>query len=159
MTFPGHEQDSPQRVSAAVNTAGFAQDVVMATSRLIHAQTLTDRDRQALEACRALLNRMLSTDVAVERSGERQLDGSNTVALLRKARSAQAQDAGDLAHTVTALDQLLKGQRSAEDVEEIGRLRDIFLTVGQANLAAMTELTANREAPDSWTGLIANSIS
>jgi hypothetical protein len=159
MTFPGHEQDNPQRVSAAVNTAGFAQDVVMATSRLIHEQALTERDRQALEACRALLNRMLSTDIAVERSGERQLDGSNTVALLRKARSAQPQDAGDLAHTVMALDQLLEGRRSAADVEEIGRLRDIFLTVGQANLAAMTEPTTSREAPDSWTGLIANSIS
>ncbi len=159
MTFPGHEQDNPQRVSAAVNTAGFAQDVVMATSRLIHHQELTGRDHQALEDCRLLLNQMLSPEITVERSGERQLDGSNTVALLRKARSAKPQYAGDLAHTVAALDGLLAGRRESEYVDEISRLRDIFLTVGQTNLDGMTRQTASREAPDSWTGLIANSIS
>ncbi len=96
MSFPGHEQDNPQRVSAAVNTAAFAQDVVMATSRLIHNQDLTDRDREALDNCRALLNQMLSTDIRFARSDERQLGGTNTVALLRKVRSAHPQDAGDL---------------------------------------------------------------
>jgi|SRR5277367_2694553 len=159
MTFPSHERDNPQRVSTAVNTAGFAQDVVMATSRLIHEQELTDRDHRALEECRALLERMRSPEIAIENSGERQLDGSDTVALLREARSAHPQVAGDLAQTVTALDELLEGHRDSQFVEEIGRLRDIFLTVGRANLAAMTRQAAGREAPDLWTGLIANSIS
>lgn len=159
MTFPGHEQDNPQRVSNAVYTAGFAQDVVMATSRLIHHQDLTDRDRRALETCKTLLSQMLSPEITVERYGERRLDGSNTVALLRKARSAQPQHAGDLEQTVAALDKLLAGSRNAKDLEEIGRLRDIFLAVGEANLAAMTRQAPDREAADSWTGLIANSIS
>ncbi len=159
MTFPGHEQDNPQRISAAVNTAGFAQDVVMATSRLIHEQDLTDRDYQALTACQGLLRRMLDSEIPVERPSEQQLDGNNTVALLRKARSAQPQDAGDLARTVTALDELLAGRRESEDIKEVCRLRDIFLAVGQANLAAMSRLPSSREAMEPWTGLIANSIS
>jgi hypothetical protein len=159
MTFPNHEQDNPQRVSAAVNTAGFAQDVVMATSRLIYEQDLTDRDRHSLMLCRSLLDSMLSPGIAIDHSGERQLDGSNTVALLRKARSAQPQDAGDLGHTVAALDKLLAGQREKDSLEEICRLRDIFLAVGQANLATMTRHGGGREASDNWPSLIANSIS
>jgi hypothetical protein len=157
MTFPGHEQDNPQRVSAAVNTAGFAQDVVIATSRLIHGQTLTDRDSRALAECQSLLSRMLSSDIAVARSGERQLDGSDTVALLRKARSARPEEASDLAQTVVALGQLLDGQRSAESVEEMCRLRDIFLTVGQDNLATMTQRAGSHDASDLWTASIMNS--
>lgn len=158
MTFPGHEQDNPQRVSAAVNTAGFAQDVVMATSRLIHGQELTDRDSRALTECRELLECMRAPEIAIEHSAERQLDGSDTVALLRKARSAKPQDAGDLTNTVAALNRLLAGDSSPEAVREISRLRDIFLTVGQANLATMTR-PAGRDAPDPWTGLIVNSTS
>jgi hypothetical protein len=156
MTFPGQEQDNPQRVSAAVNTASFAQDVVMATSRLIHGQELTARDSKALTECRDLLDRMLSPEIAIERSGERQLEGVDTVALLRKARSAKPQDASDLAQTVAALDHLLAGDRHRDDVQEICRLRDIFLTVGQANLATMAQSTG-RDIPDPWTSLIVNS--
>jgi hypothetical protein len=159
MTFPGHEQDNPQRVSAAVNTASFAQDVVTATSRLIHEQALSDRDHQALQECRGLLERMQSPEFAIQRSGERQLDGSETVALLRKARSAQPEDAGDLARTVTALDELVLGHRSTEYIDDICRLREIFLAVGRVNLMAMTRKAAGRGASDPWTGLIANSNS
>jgi hypothetical protein len=158
MTFPGHEQDSPQMVSEAVSTAGFAQDVVMATSRLIHGRDLTTRDNSALAECRGLLESMLSPELPTEPSGERQLDGSGTVALLRKARSAHPHDADDLVQTVAALDRLLVGNGDDEDVQAMYRLRDIFLAVGKANLAAMTR-EPDRNTSDIWTGSIANSIS
>ncbi len=38
-------------------------------------------------------------------------------------------------------------------------LRDIFLAVGEVNLAAMTRHDSGHEVSDSWMGLIANSIS
>lgn len=159
MSFPGHEQDNPQRVSTAVNTAGFAQDVVMATSRLIHDQDLSKRDRTTLKDCLALLNGMLSTDTALARSGERRLGGTNTVALLRKARLAQPQDAGDLASVIAAVDRLLAGRRDHESLEQARKLRNTFLAVGEVNLANMTRHEPRRDASDNWTGLIANSIS
>jgi hypothetical protein len=159
MSFPGHEQDNPQRVSAAVNTAGFAQDVVMATSRLIHDQDLTPRDQQALDACRELLRRMISTDITFVRSSERQLAAINTVALLRKARSADPQDAEDLEATIAAIGKLLDGRRDQESIDRVRRLRDTFLAVGEGNLAIMTRRDPNNEASDSWTTLIANSTS
>jgi hypothetical protein len=159
MGFPGYEQDNPQRISAAVNTAGFAQDVVMATSRLIHDHDLTDRDRQALGACCELLKRMLSTDIAFIRSDERRLAAANTVALLRKARSADPQDAEDLESTITAVEKLLAGERDEQSIDKVRRLRDTFLAVGEGNLAAMTKHDPNHEVSDSWTTLIANSTS
>ncbi|MGA9284146.1 MAG: hypothetical protein WBV85_01770 [Solirubrobacteraceae bacterium] len=159
MGFPGHEQDNPQRVSAAVNTAGFAQDVVMATSRLIHDQTPTERDREALDACRALLKRMLSTDITFVRSGEHQLAAINTVALLRKARSTDPQDAEDLERAIGAIENLLAGQRDPESIDRVRKLREKFLAVGEDNLAAMTRRDPHDEASDTWTTLIANSVS
>jgi hypothetical protein len=159
MSFPGHEQDNPQRIATAVNTAGFAQDVVMAISRLIHDQDLSEDDRTTLEHCRVLLNGMLSTDIPLARSGERRLGGTNTVALLRKARMAQPQDAGDLASMIMAMDRLLAGERDGKSLEQAHKLRNIFLAVGKANLADMTRHDPRRDASDNWTGLIANSIS
>jgi len=155
MSFPGHEQENPQRVSAAVNTAGFAQDVVVAASRLIHDQPLTDRDREALAACRDLLRWMGSTEVSFARSGERQLAASNTAALLRKARAGSA-EGSDLEAIVKAIDHLLGGQRDEDSVQQVRKLREVFLTVGEVNLAAMTRRDPGAEGPDGWTPLIAS---
>jgi hypothetical protein len=159
MGFPGYEQDNPQRISAAVNTAGFAQDVVVATSRLIHDHDLTARDHQALEACCELLKRMLSTDITFVRSDERRLAATNTVALLRKARSADPHEAEDLESTIAAVEKLLAGQRDEPSIDRVRRLRETFLAVGESNLAAMTRHDSHHEVSDSWTTLIANSIS
>jgi hypothetical protein len=159
MGFPGHEQSNPQRVSAAVNTAGFAQDVVIATTRLIHEEGLTDRDRRALEGCVALLKRMLSTDITFVRSTEHRLAAVNTVALLRKARLAEAPEAEGLEHAITAIEKLLAGERDEQSIDRVRRLRDTFLAVGEDNLAAMTRHDPGREASEHWTTSIANSTS
>jgi hypothetical protein len=159
MSFPGQEQDNPQRVSTAVNTAGFVQDVVVAATRLLHDEDLSGGDRAALEDCRDLLSGMLSTDITLVRSSERHLGDANTVALLRRTRSTQPQGPGDLESVVTAISQLLEGRRDAELLEHARRLRQTFLAVAEANLADMTRHDPAREVSDSWTGLIANSIS
>lgn len=158
MSFPGHDHANPQRVSAAVNTAGFAQDVVVATSRLIHGQSLVERDRQALGDCRELLRRMLSTDVNFSRSGERQLASTNTVALLREAGATHPDVSEDLANAANAIDHLLAGERDANSVQQLRKLRQIFLTVGEVNLAAMTRPEPGQEGPDGWTRLIVSSL-
>jgi hypothetical protein len=159
MGFPGHEQDSPQRVSAAVNTAGFAQDVVMATSRLIHGQDLTARDRQTLEDCRDLLQRLVSTDVSFSRPREHQLAATNTVALIRKARSADPLEEDELKAIISAIDRLLDGERDAVAIDGVQKLRATFLAVGEGNLAAMTRPESEDEVSGRWTDLIANSTS
>lgn len=159
MSFPDHEQESAQDVSMALNTAGFAQDVVVATSRLIHDQELTEDDRRALAECQGLLRRMISTDVVFARSGERQLAATNTVALLRKASAGRENPGESLANAIEALERLLAGERTVERVDEVRKLRDIFLTVGEVNLVVMTRQSAGREDSGDWTTLIANSLS
>lgn len=159
MSFPGHEQDNPQRVSAAVNTAGFAQDVVVATSRLIHRQEPTERDHQTLDDCHELLRWMQSTDSGLTRSGERQLAATNTVALLRQTRGAQDDVTTSLAQGIDAIDALLAGQYNEDSVQRVRNLRETFLAIGEINLAAMTQRNRGQEDSDSWTTLIASSHS
>lgn len=159
MSFPGHEQDNPQRVSAAVNVAGFVQDVVVATSRLIHGQPLTDRDNRALSEYREMLRRMLSTDLTLERSGERQLAATNAVALLRRARAAHPEVTEDLQEAADAIDRLLAGNRDEAALEHARSLRETFLTLADVNLAAMTRREPGEESSDGWTTLIASSLS
>lgn len=158
MSFPGNEPDNPQRVSAAVNTAGFVQDVVVATSRLLHGQDLTERDRQTLVDCRDMLRRILSTEVSLERSGERHLAATNTVALLRKARAAHPEVNEDLAETAEAIDRLLSGELDEDSLKHAGQLRQTFLTLGEVNLAVMTRHDPGQEGSDGWTTLIASSL-
>lgn len=159
MSFPGNEPDNPQRVSASVNTAGFIQDVVVATSRLLHHQELTERDRETLNACRDVLRRILSPDVTLERFGDRQLAATNTVALLRKAHAANPEVSEGLAGVLEAIDRLLKGDLDEESLKHAAQLRELFLTLGEVNLAVMTRRDSGQEGSDDWTTLIASSLS
>ncbi len=159
MSFPGHEQGNPQSVSVAVRTAGFVQDVVVAASRLIQGQAMTDRDRRALIECREMLRHMLSTDVSFVRSGERQLAATNTVALLRKAWATHPEAGDDLTKAADAIAHLLEGQRDEDSLQHVRKLRETFLDLGEANLAAMTRPDPGQEGPDGWTPLIASSLS
>jgi hypothetical protein len=159
MSFSDSDQDNPQRVSAAVNTAGFAQDVVVATSRFIHGQALTEGDRRALTDCRELLSRLASTEITFARSGERRLAATNTVALLRQARATHSGARDDLTKTVKAIDRLLAGERDEQSVAEVRKLRDTFLALAEANLAAMTRRDPGQEGSDGWPPLIASSLS
>jgi hypothetical protein len=159
MSFPGHDQDNPQRVSDSVHTAGFSQDVVVATSRLIHGQSLNERDHKALQDCQSLLRRMSSTDVTFARSGDRQLAASNTVALLRKAGAKELTAGKNLTEAADAIDRVLAGERQEELIDELRQLREIFLTLGEVNLAAMTRRDPGQEGPDGWPPLITNSLS
>lgn len=159
MSFPGNEPDNPQRVSAAVNTAGFLQDVVVATSRLLHGQPLTERDSQTLIDCRGVLRRILSPEVRLERLSERQLAATNTVALLRKARVANPEVNEGLAETAEAIDRLLRDELDEDSLKHAQQLRQLFLTLGEVNLAVMTRRDSGQEGPDDWTTLIASSLS
>jgi hypothetical protein len=159
MSFPGLEQDNPQRVSAAVNTAGFAQDVVVATSRLIHRQEPTERDRQTLDNCHKLLQWMQATDNSLTRSGEQQLAATNTVALLRQTRGTQDEVITSLAQGIEAIDALLGGDYDEDYIQRVRNLRETFLAIGEINLAAMTQRNRGQEDSDSWTTLIASSHS
>lgn len=161
MSFPGQEQENPRRVSEGITAAGFVQEVVVATSRLLHSQQLTSRDRGALESCRALLGRMLSADTEDEipPSAERHLAATSTVALLRRSRATHPSESDDLGEIIKAIDQMLAGEPDDTSLENIGRLRETFLSLGEENLASMTHSEPTQEQSNSWTPLIGSSLS
>jgi hypothetical protein len=160
MSFPDQEQENPQRVSESITTAGFVQEVVVATSRLLHSQQLTNRDRGALESCRALLERLLSADAdEVAPPGERHLAATSTVALLRKSRATHPSESDDLAKTSEAIEQMLAGKRDDTSLERIKNLRQTFLSLGEENLTSVTHGDPTQEQSDTWTPLIGSSLS
>jgi hypothetical protein len=61
---------------------------------------------------------------------------------------------------IEAIDRLLSGERDEEALREMRRLRETFLSLGEANLAAMTQRDdQGHEGPDGWTRLITSSPS
>lgn len=160
MSFPGQEQENPQRASESMTTAGFVQEVVVATSRLIHSQQLTERDRGALENCRALLNRLLSGELdEVAPLAERHLAATSTVALLRKSRATRPPESDNLEKASQAIEKVLGGEPDDTSLEIIRQLRQIFLSIGEDNLASMAHRDPTQERSDTWAPLIGNSLS
>lgn len=159
MGFPGREHPGPREASAAVNTASFAQDVVLALSRVLHQRPLTERDRRALMRCRAMLERLSSREIALHKPGERALSiDAKTVATFRAARSARPQRE-NLDQMLGVVDRALGGERAKQDVDHLRELREIFLSVGRLNLRAMADEDRERRTADGWTPLIASSRS
>jgi hypothetical protein len=157
MGFPGREHPSPREASAAVNTASFAQDVVLALSRILHQRPLTERDRRALARCRAMLERLSSREITLHGAGERALStDANTVAAFRAARSARPQRE-DLEQMLGVVDRAIAGERAEQDLDRLRELREIFLSVGRLNLKAMADEDREQGTPDGWTPLIASS--
>lgn len=158
MSFPTQEQENLQRASEGMTTAGLVQEVVVATSRLLHSQPLTDRDRKALESCRTLLERLLSAEASdVSPSGERHLAASSTVALLRKSRATHPSKRDDLKETSQAIKRVLDGLCDEPALKRIEELRETFLLLGEENLASPGD--SAQERSHSWTPLIGNSLS
>jgi len=159
MGFPGREHASPREASTAVNTASFAQDVVLALSRTLHQQSLTDRDRRALRRCHALLERLAAAEPTLRRPGERALStDTKTIAAFRAARSARA-NRDDLHQVMGVLDRVLGGEQTEQDVERLRELREIFLSIGRLNLKAMAREGREDGTTGGWTPLIASSPS
>jgi hypothetical protein len=156
MSFPGQDQDNPQRVSAAVGVAGFVQDVVAATSRLIHNVNLTERDQVALIACQDLLQRLRSPEIALVRTGDRGLSGSEAVTLFRRAQPEHPWTVAEIESAAGALERLMNGDRDEEVVAAVRDLRDVFLALGEANLGMMTRKEQREEGADGWMPLMAN---
>jgi hypothetical protein len=102
---------------------------------------------------------MLSTEVGSGRSGERHLAATNTVALLRKARASHPEASDDLARASEAIDRLLAGERDEDSIDRVKKLRQTFLALGEANLAAMTRRDPMQEGSDNWTPLIGSLLS
>jgi hypothetical protein len=159
MSFPAGEHGSPHEISAAVQTASFAQDVVAATNRIVHEQPPGERDSSVLSACREVLARLASSDVTIGRSSQRRLAAAeSTVAALRAVRARQETRA-DLKKLIGAIDRLTTGERDAEAVAQAAILRQTFVQVGEANLKRLRSGRRDQEPPEGWTPLIANSLS
>jgi hypothetical protein len=157
MGFPGREHPSPREASAAVNTASFAQDVVLALSRILHQRPLTDRDRRALTRCRAMLERLSSREITLHKPGERALSpDAKTVAAFRAARSAR-QHRDDLDQMLGVVARALTDERAPQDLDRLRELREIFLSVGRLNLRAMADEDRDQGVADGWTPLVASS--
>jgi hypothetical protein len=157
MSFPSQEQENLQRVSEGITTASFVQEVIVATSRLLHAEQLTDRDRSALETCRSLLKRLLSPESPP--AGESHLATTSTVALLRRSRASHPPEDDDLKKTSEAIDLMLAGKGDETALEQIKELRQTFLFLGEENLTSRSHRDPTQEQSDSWTPLIGSSLS
>lgn len=146
MAFPGQD-NNPWQVAEAVRTAGFAQDVVIATSHLLHGIQPTERDWKVLEECRDVLQRLSSgTVTSGSPMGDRHLGPADDDALLRVARAVRPGQVADFERAAEVLDVLLRereraGAPSTEALTVVQVLRDIFLAVGEANLRSMTATT------------------
>lgn len=159
MGFPAREHTTPREASTAVHTASFAQDVVLALSRILHQQALSDRDRRALQRCHALLERLASTKPTLRRPGERALSADmQTLAAFRAARSARAHR-DDVHQVMEMLERALTGSHGAPDLERIRELREVFLSIGQLNLKAMAREEREDGATGGWIRLTASSPS
>jgi hypothetical protein len=165
MGFPGQTGNNPWRVSEAVNTAGVAQDVVIAASRMLHGLSLSERDWKALETCRDLLRDATSAEPAASMPrAERHLEPVTSVLLLRVTQCARHDQLAQLEHAVDMLDSLIARRNDqgeltldADSVTAIKELRDFFLAVGEANLRSMTATSHKSKDLGSWKPLITSS--
>jgi hypothetical protein len=159
MSLPSPNETASETASAALSTASFAQDVVLATSRAIHGESPTSRDRAALTTTRLLLERLLSTTVALQRGDDRLLAAApTTLAALRAIQTRRPPTHHHFREIIQTVDQVLSGTASPETRPLLNELRELFLAVGQVNLDTITSLE-KKSPPDAWLTLTLSSTS
>jgi hypothetical protein len=159
MGFPGQQAKDPWRMAQAMEEAGFVQEVVIATTRLLHGEVaLTPRDRGALTKCRDLLLNAESPDQPT--FGEPQLEPSNSPSLMRAARTAQPSISVSFEDAVSIINAVLEdGDLDPDGLKVIGDLRDLFLAIGEANLKSITATRHSRRDLGLWKPLTTSSTS
>jgi len=146
-------------MAQAIEDAGFVQEVVIATTRLLHGDTsLTDRDRTALTRCRDLLLNAESQDQPT--FGEPQLEPSKSPSLMRAARTARLNMSASFEETVSIINAVLdNGDLDPAALKVIDSLRDLFLAIGETNLKSISATRSARRDLGLWKPLTTSSTS
>lgn len=160
MSFPGQKAQDPWRMSRAVDNAGFVQDIVIATTRLIHHAELTDRERASLERCRRLL-RCAGEEVKSKEtpgSDAPQLEPTGSASLRRATRAALHLESSTPEEAERVLDLALADDSLEEgDLAVIANLRDAFVSIGRANLESINASRNSEGETGLWQPLTASS--
>jgi hypothetical protein len=140
------ESMNPADIAASATRAGFFQDVVVASSRLLHNETASDRERRALRRGSELLRVAATSDAVLRQSTTQELsDASATLAVIRAAGS-DASDARYFQQLSSAIQAALRGKRTDTVMVKINMVRELFLAVNEASLDASIRFEQERQS-------------
>jgi hypothetical protein len=154
-----------EELTGAVSLGVLAQEIVLATSRVLRKEDLADRERHTLEAGQQLLERLSAEKLGVAPpAGARTMDTEETYLDAFRAARLQAPDEpaqeflGRLAKVLSAV---LAGKELTE--EERGlvvRIQEFFARIGELTLARANDLFDRpRKEPFPWIRMQATSFS
>ena len=140
------ESMNPADVAASATRAGFFQDVVIAASRLMHAEEPSESERRALRRGSELLRIAANADAVLRQSTTQELsDTSATLAVIRAA-GTDASDARYFQQLSSAIQSALRGERTDTVMAKINMVRELFLAVNEASLDASIRLEQERQS-------------
>jgi hypothetical protein len=161
------ERQQFEELSTVVALGLLAEDMVMVVGRVLRtrAADLPDRDRRIVENARRLFEALseqstLPTSAARERMV---VDDAyrDTMRILRE-RVMEIDQGGReaAANLVVLLDAVLGGHVTDEQIEQLARLREVFVEVGKTMLTRSNELMRSRqETIGAWPPMQAISLS
>ena len=152
MALPAADRTNPREVARSVALAGRFHDVVVAASRVLHAEQLDKDDRKALRWAKSLLDAAARRDVIVAMPSAQQLAGpSNPILILRQAAGEQGDDRDQaLADLRNATGAIIRGERNADLMPKVESLRTAFAFVSRIVLREELATQGQQSSGGSW---------
>jgi hypothetical protein len=145
-----------EELTGAVSLGVLAEEMVLATGRVLREEHLGDRERQTLEFGHQLLERLsTATFGLVPPSGPRRMDTDETYLDAFRAVRLQAPEEPAqeyLSRLADVLSRIVAEKKlTAEDRELVVSIRDLFSRVGELTLARANDLfDRSHKEPFSW---------
>jgi len=153
------ESNNPAEIAAQATRAGFFQDVVVASSRLLHDEAPSDDEREALRRSSQILAVAASSKTVLRRSVTQELSESSARLAVIRAAGDRAADSEFFASLRAAIDGALRGKRDESITAGINMVRDLFLAVNEASLYALVKDEQGRQSSPALMSSNVNSIS
>jgi len=145
------QPDAADDSVAALRTGNLIQAVVLATSRLIYRQPLSEREHQALKDCGTLL-RWATTSSAPAPHLQELAGTANALSVMRKARPRLRIAEADLNDFREVISQALGGTPLDDhSIDIVRKLRTMFIQLGEINLEKMSRAGDSKQASNAWT--------
>jgi hypothetical protein len=149
------ERADPRDIATSAMTAGRFHEVVVSTSRAIHAADLDQTDKQTLRWAQGMLKTAAAAEAAVvSMPSSTELSGpANPIRILRRA--ARSEDGADtnvfLKDLSKSLGEVLSGRPLDEGlIKSLECVRALFSMMSRMSLRAEVVTQTEQASPDAW---------
>ena len=152
MTAPFSDRLSPRDAARAATVRGRFHDVVVAASKVLHAQEVDERDRFALKWASEMLIASESKEVLLAMPSAEQLSGpGNVVLAIRRATKQDGDDSGEAIRELSrGVSEVIEGQRSPDALQAMESLRAVFSLISRISLQAEVVSHGDPNSRDRW---------